>query len=205
MLLVCAFAGPVSAAAVLGKDYVAISPPLPTDSGPKVEVVEFFWYGCSHCFDLEPALEKWAKALPKDVAFRRVPTIFRDSWVPGAKLYYTLEAMGELERLHKDVFDAIHVERVNLFDDKALLEWVGKKGIDPKKFSETYNSFGVQNKVQRARQITQASKADGVPALAVQGKYLTSGSMTGGYKALFAVLDELIVKARGELGPAAKK
>lgn len=205
MLLAFAFAGQAGAAPVVGKDYVVISPPLPTDSGAKVEVVEFFWYGCSHCFDLEPALAKWTRALPKDVEFKRVPTIFRESWVPGARLYYTLEAIGELDRLHKDVFDAIHAERVNLFDEKALTEWLTKKGVDPKKFMDAYNSFGVQNKVQRARQITQASKVDGVPALSVQGKYLTSGSMTGGYKSLFPVLDELIVKARGELGTAAKK
>ena len=205
LCLALTLAGTAGAAAVAGRDYVSISPPLPTDSGGKVEVLEFFWYGCPHCFDLEPALTKWVKNLPKDVEFKRVPAIFRESWVPGAKLYYALEAMGELDRLHKDVFDAIHADRTNLFDEKILTEWLSKKGVDRKKFGETYSSFSVQSKVQRAMQITQASKIQGVPAVAVQGKYVTSNSIAGGMDGIFPILDDLIAKVRAERGGAAKK
>jgi protein dithiol oxidoreductase (disulfide-forming) len=190
--------GRVVAAIVAGKDYLPLSQPLPVDSGEKVEVTEFFWYGCPHCFDLEPLLNKWVKNAPKDVEFKRVPAIFRESWVPGAKIFYALESLGQLQRLHGEVFDAIHVGHVNLNDESVLFDWAASKGIDRKKFAEAYNSFNVQTKVKRAEQLTRQSKISGVPAIIVDGKYMTSGGLTGSHESMFVAMDELIQKARGE-------
>lgn len=194
-----------AAAPVLGKDYQVINPAQATENRDRIELVEFFWYGCPHCYDLEPAFNRWIKGLPKDVGVRRVPAIFRDSWVPAAKIFYTLETLGELEHLHGRVFDAMHRERINLNSEKILFDWVGKQGVDAKKFAETYQSFAVQSKVQRAIQMTKAYGIDGVPALIVEGKYLTTNGMAGGHEPLFAVLDGLIQKARSERQPTAKK
>lgn len=187
-----------AAAAMAGRDYAVIAQPLPVETGDKVEVLELFWYGCPHCFELEPKLAKWVKALPKDVEFRRMPAIFRDTWVPGAKLFYALEALGELQRLNSDVFDAIHVENKDLNDEQSLANWMVSKGVDRKKFLDTFNSFNVQTKAKRAEQLTRQSKIQGVPALIIDGRYATSGAMVGGHEQMLAVADELIQKARGE-------
>jgi thiol:disulfide interchange protein DsbA len=127
-----------------------------------------------------------------------MPAIFRDTWVPGAKLFYTLDALGELQRLNSDVFDAIHVENKDLNDEQSLANWVVSKGVDRKKFLDTFNSFNVQTKAKRAEQLTRQSKIQGVPALIIDGRYATSGAMVGGHEQMLAVADELIQKARGE-------
>lgn len=191
--------GMAAAKLTANRDYVILNPPQPTEvAAGKIEVLEFFWYGCPHCFDLEPVLHKWTQTLPSDVEFRRVPTIFRESWVPGARIYYALEAIGELQRLHDGVFSAIHTDGINLNDEKTLIDWMAKKGVDGKKFADAYKSFTVQTKTKRAQQITQAYKLTGVPALAVDGKYLTSVSQTGSHEALTAALEDLIKQARAE-------
>lgn len=197
-LALLGFGGGALAALTVGKDYVVLGQPLAVDSGDKVEVTEFFWYGCPHCYDLEPLIEKWVKGLPKDVEFRRQPTIFRDSWAPGAKTFYALEALGQLQRLHGDVFRAMHADRINLVDENVLFDWIAKKGIDRKQFVDTYNSFNVQSKTKRAEQVTRQSKIAGVPAVIVDGKYATSASFTGSHEAMLAAVDELIQKARAE-------
>lgn len=191
-------AGLAQAAPVAGKGYTVLNPPQPTESGKKIEVIEFFYYGCPHCFELEPNLEAWRKKLPADVAFRRVPGVFRDSWMPLTKLYFTLEAMGLIERLHGDAFNAIHVDNVDLSSDKAIIDWAATKGVDRKKFSATFNSFAVQNKAQRARSMTQAYGVQGVPTLVVDGKYMTSSSQAGGHDAVMKTVDELIAMARSK-------
>ena len=179
-----------------GKDYTPITPAQPTDDAAKIEVLEFFSYGCPHCSDFHPLISAWAAKQPGDVVFKRVPVSFgRAAWANAAKLYYTLEATGDLAKLDGDVFKAIHSERVNLFDEKTILEWVTKKGVDPKKFSETFNSFGVMSKVKRGDQLAQAYKIQGVPAMAVDGKYLVGGS---GFNEVLANTDKLIAKARSE-------
>jgi thiol:disulfide interchange protein DsbA len=197
-LVLALFAGAALAAAQAGREYKALARPQPTESGAKIEVTEFFWYGCSHCFDLEPFLKKWTAKLPQDVAFRRVPAIPTERWAPNARTFYTLEAIGELERLHGEVFDAIHIDRVNFNNEKAQLEWMAKKGVDSKKFTDAWNSFAVQSKTRRAVQLTQAHDISGVPTLVVDGKYLTSVSMTGSPEGLMQTLDELVAKARAE-------
>lgn len=180
-----------------GKDYASLPQIQATDSKDKIEVTEFFWYGCPHCYELEPTLAKWLKTLPKDVVFRRVPADF-GRWTGGVKLYYALEATGDLERVHKELFDAIHLNRLNFNLESEVADWLAKKGVDRKKFTDAYNSFGVQSKVSRAQQLTQAHKLNGVPALVVGGKYITTNAMVGSYEGLPPVLDSLIVKVRNE-------
>jgi thiol:disulfide interchange protein DsbA len=186
-------------AAAQGKlSYKPLANPQAVETGEKIEVVEFFWYGCSHCFDLEPFLKKWTARLPKDVEFRRIPAVPTERWLPAARTYYTLEAMGLLDKLHGEVFDAIHIDRVNLNDERIQLDWMAKKGVDRAKFTEAWKSFSVQSKTKRAVQQTQAFDITGVPTLVVDGKYVTSVSMTGSPEGLMKALDELIVKARSE-------
>ena len=191
-------AGSAAAQLKAGRDYKPLANPQAVESGEKIEVLEFFWYGCSHCYDLEPFLKKWTAKLPKDVEFRRIPAIPTERWAPNARTFYTLESLGLLEKLHGEVFDAIHIDRVNFNDERLQLDWMAKKGVDRAKFAEAWKSFSVQSKTKRAVQQTQANDISGVPTLVVDGKYQTSVSMAGSHEALLKVLDELIVKARAE-------
>lgn len=183
-----------------GRDYVVISPVQPAETAGKIEITEFFSYMCPHCAHFEPALAKWVKALPKDVSFRRVPVIFRPQWEPLAKLYYTLEALGELERLHVAVFSAVHSERLNLTTDAAVADWAARKGIDPRKFADVYSSFAVQSKAMRAKQQTASHGISGVPALVVGGKYRAPDNFPGEEDDLLRLADRLLAKARAEQG-----
>ena len=193
-------AGGAAAEIKAGRDYKPLTTPQAVETGAKIEVIEFFWYGCSHCFDLEPFLKKWVATLPKDVEFRHLPAVPTERWLPNARTYYTLESLNLLERLHGEVFDAIHIDRVNFNDEKIQLEWMEKKGVDKRKFAEAWKSFSVQGKTKRAVQLTQAYGVNGVPTLVVDGKYMTSVSMTGSPESLMKALDELIAKARAERG-----
>jgi thiol:disulfide interchange protein DsbA len=152
--------------------YSEIKPPQPVEvQGKNIEVVEFFWYGCPHCYNLEPLIEAWVKKLPPDVQFRRIPAVFNERWGHDATIYYAFEAMGLLDKLHRPFFDAIHRDRLRTDNQQALSEWLQKNGVDPKKFIETMKSFSVQTKARRATQLTTAYKIEGTPAMAVQGRY----------------------------------
>lgn len=191
---------PVAGAAELkeGQDFRVIRPPLMADK-ERVEVTEFFWYGCPHCFDFEPVLAEWVRKLPADVVFRRVPAIFpNNSWAPGARLYYTLEAMNLLDKFHSDVFTAIHVERLRLDTEKVLFEWVAKKGIDAKQFNATWSSFGVQSQLQQARRTTLAAGVTGVPSVMVHGRYLALAP--GNHGEMLANIEQLIAQVRLDAG-----
>jgi len=186
-----------------GQHYTAFNPPRTTETPGKIEIAEFFWYGCAHCFNFEPILHKWVKKLPADTAFRRIPAVFpgKDgkpgNWAPGAKLYYTLEAMGLLEKLHGEVFDAMNIDRINLQDEKNLRDWLSrKKEVDTKKFFDTWNSFAIQGKVQRAQQLTVQYNLTGVPAVVVDGRYMPSSGGAGSHEEITEILDQLIVKVR---------
>jgi thiol:disulfide interchange protein DsbA len=183
-----------------GHEYARLKNPQPVATGSKVEVLEFFWYRCPHCFQLEPGINAWLKTLPRDAQVRRVPAVFRDDWMPGAKLYYTLEQMKLLDRLHHKVFDAYHVENNNLNDPAVLGGWIAKQGVDRKKFEGIFNSFSTQSKATQGAQLATAYAISGVPAFIIDGKYTTSVSMAGNQARLFEVLDQLIVKARAERG-----
>jgi len=203
MTIATLFASAALAAPPAAGPYKTLKSPQPVETGAKIEVIEFFWYGCPHCYELEPKLKQWVAKLPKDVEFRRVPAIPVDRWMPMARTYYTLEALGELERLHIEVFDALHRDRANLNDEGTLLDWLARKGVDRKKFSDTAGSFSVQSKVKRATLMTQAYEVDGVPALVVDGKYMTAPSLANGIEPMFGVLDSLLGKVRAERGKTA--
>ncbi len=179
-----------------GTDYVALSQPQPTAAAGKVEVIEFFWYGCPHCNRFEPMLEGWVKKLPANVTFRRVPVAFRDDFVVHQRIYYALETMGQLDALHKKVFHAMHVDRNPMKDADGIADFMAKNGLDRAKFLEVFNSFGVQTKSRQAKQLTEGYKIDGVPALGINGRFWTSGSLTGSLERSLQVADFLIAQAR---------
>jgi protein dithiol oxidoreductase (disulfide-forming) len=180
-----------------GAEYRELAAPQPTDTAGKIEVTEFFWYGCPHCYNFEPMLTSWVKKMPKDTQFRRIPAIFNDEWAQGARAYYTLEAIGELERLHKPLFDAVHQDsKLRVGNEAALTEWLGKQGVDTKKFAAAYRSFSVEGKVKRAAQLTQAYKIEGVPAMAVNGTYVVNTENIKSFDQMLAVSDYLVEQSR---------
>ena len=179
-----------------GADYVSLDKALPTEPKGKVEVIEFFWYNCPHCNNFEPILEAWVQKLPRDVVFRRAPVAFRDTFVPQQRLYYTLEAMGKIDTLHKKVFHAIHNERQTLDNQEQIATWVEKQGVDKKKFLDLYNSFATNGKTARAKQLQDQYKISGVPALAIGGRYVTDGAMAQGMPRALQVTEFLMEKVR---------
>lgn len=189
-----------------GVEYRELSPAQPSDTVGKIEVIEFFWYGCPHCYNFEPVIEPWVKKLPKDVQFRRIPAIFNDEWEQASRAYYALEAIGEGERLHKPLFDAIHQStKLKVTNEAALTDWLGKQGVDTKKFAAAYRSFSVEGKVKRAKQLTQAYKIEGVPAMAVNGKYVVVTDNIKSFEQMLAVSDYLIDRSRKTGSKAAQK
>jgi protein dithiol oxidoreductase (disulfide-forming) len=184
------------AAAAQQFQYNEINPPQPVESAGKIEVIEFFWYGCPHCYTLEPYIEAWLKQLPTDVEFRRVPAVFNQRWGHDAAIYYTLEAMGLLDKLHKPLFDAIHKSSLRTDNEAALGEWLQKNGVEPKKFMATLKSFGVQSKTRRAVQQTLAYKIDGTPAMAVAGRYTVSAEQGRTQQGMLQAVDSLVAMAR---------
>jgi thiol:disulfide interchange protein DsbA len=187
------------AAAAQGQQpYQVLNPAQPTEGGGKIEVIEFFWYGCPHCYSLEPQVAKWVKNAPKDVVFKRVPAIPNDNWGHGAQIYYTLEAMGILEQTHQKVFDAWHLENKNLANKRIREEWLKASGIDVAKYNEMEKSFSVASKLQRARQLTANYRVDGVPRVYVNGKYWTEAAQAGSNDRIFPVVDQLVAMARKE-------
>lgn len=165
-----------------------------TDTGDKIEVLEFFWYGCPHCYTFEPYIDAWKKKKPANVEFSRVPAIFRPDWEVQARTYYALSNMGVIEDLHGKIFAAIHKDKKRLDKKELLTDFVVKNGVDRKKFEEEYNSFSVDSMVRKAKKKQTAYKLQGVPSIAVNGKYLTSGSMAGSYDNLVKILDYLVAK-----------
>lgn len=176
-----------------GVEYKAL-PPQPTDTGDKIEVLEFFWYGCPHCYTFEPYIKAWKKTKPENVEFVRVPAIFRPDWEVQARTYYALTNMGVIEDLHEKIFAAIHNDKKKLNTKEQLTDFVVQSGVDRKKFEEEYKSFSVDTMVRKAKKKQTAFKIQGVPSIAVNGKYLSSGSMSGSYGNLVKILDFLIAK-----------
>lgn len=194
-----------AAAPIKDKEYTLIDPmqpPLDPAGKGKVEVIEFFYYGCPHCYNLQPALKAWLKSMPKDVEFRRQPTVFRESWLGLTRAYYAFEALGVIDQVHDAVFDAVHKGNVNLGDRRILLDWAARRNIDTKKLTDAFESFAVQTKTQRAVQLTRAYGISGTPSMVVAGRYLTGPSMTlradGSidFQRFIQVLDGLIEMAR---------
>jgi thiol:disulfide interchange protein DsbA len=188
---------PASAQLVEGKGYLRLATPVPVETGKKIEVIEFFSYGCPHCGDLEPVLQGWIKTLPPDVQFRRVPVTFQRAWENLAKSYYTLDGLGE-EKLSPDLFAAIHRGGQNLSEPKAFFDWAATKGLDRKKVEDLYNSFSMSAKINRAKQQAQQYNIQSVPTLIVDGKFVTASDKIGGHENVPAALNALIAKARAE-------
>ncbi len=182
-----------------GVNYTVLKPEQPVSAPGKIEVLEFFWYGCIHCYNLEPELDTWLRKLSPDVQFRRVPAIFNPRWAHDAAIYFSLEAMGVLEKLHRALFDAIHVERLRTDDARALNGWLQKQGVDAKRFEEVIKSFGVQSKVRQAQQLTVAYRIDGTPAMAVHGRYTVSPEQGGSQRGILSVVDHLVALTRKSL------
>ena len=192
--LLSAFLAVPGLAAAQGKfAYTELKPTQPTEAAAgKVEVIEFFWYGCPHCYNLEPVLEPWLKKKPADVQFRRVPAVFNERWGYDAGIFYTFEALGVLDKVHKPFFDAIHRNGLRTDNQQALAEWLKKNGIDPNRFFDTMKSFGVQSKLRRATQLTIAYRIDGTPAMAVQGRYTISAEQGRSQQGMLETVDYLV-------------
>ncbi|MEP6997291.1 MAG: thiol:disulfide interchange protein DsbA/DsbL [Betaproteobacteria bacterium] len=183
---------------VEGKNYTRLKVPQAAASSRKIEVIEFFSYGCPHCSDLEPYLQNWFKTVPADVAFRRVPVMFQERWKAYAKIYYTLEALGEEARLSPEVFKAIHGSGQPLWDDKSFLDWAASKGLDRAKVASVYGSFGIDTKIKGALTLAQTYNIQSVPTVVIDGKFITASDRIGGHAEVPAALDVLIAKARAE-------
>ena len=184
---------------VEGQHYVRLSTPAPVSlpsPDKKVDVVEFFWYGCPHCFALEPLLESWVRRLPADVAFRQVPVGFSMQHQTHQKIYYALEELGQLPALHRRVFNAIHQQNLRLNSEADIVAFVAANGVDGEKFKAAFKSFSVATKCNRAKLLSDAYKIDGVPALGINGRFYTSGALAGSHERSFAVADFLIQRAR---------
>ncbi len=181
-----------------GREYYRFKNAMPVETGKKIEVLEFFSYGCPHCGEFEPILQNWLKTLPPDVAFRRVPVVFQDKWVPLAKEYYTLEALGEDARLSPEMFTAIHGKGTNMSSEKIFFDWAAAHGLDRKKVEDMYNSFAIAGKMNRARQMAQSYGVQSVPLVVIDGKFVVSTEKIGSHAAMLPVMDALIAKARAE-------
>lgn len=184
---------------VEGTHYVRLSQPQPTQApAGKIEVIEFFWYGCPHCFAFDPTLEGWLKRLPADVAFRRVHVAFAAPYRAHQRLFYALESMGREHEVHSKIFNAIHQQRIQLDKPEAIADFLAANGFERDKFLEIYNSFSVQAKCQQASRLVDGYKIDGVPAMGINGRYFTTGSLAGGNERMLATVDAVLARIRSK-------
>ena len=181
-----------------GIEYKRIVPPVKPATASKIEVVEMFWYGCPHCYNFEPQLNKWQAGMPGDVELVKIPAIFQDRavWELHARAFYAAELLGILDKSHQAMFDYLHKQRKHLHSEDEVASFYSQFGVDKQLFKETLRSFGVEMKVNRARDLTRRYKIDGVPSLIVNGKYLTHASLTNGQAGMLKVVDFLIEKER---------
>lgn len=184
----------------MGKDFDKTAQAMPTDTPSKIEVTEIFWYGCIHCYHMDPILNAWVKKLPADVVFKRVPGLPQPAWAPMAKAFYAMEDLKLSDKLHTALFDAIHKEKtLNPTDEVAAIDWMTKKsGLDKKKVEEAFKSFSMNNKLNRAAQFFRASGATGVPSLIIDGQFITSSTMAGGNEQALKTTDFIIANIRAD-------
>jgi len=179
-----------------GKEYLALTSPQPTNSGDKIEVVELFWYGCPHCYQLEPVVDQWLANMPDDVEFVRMPAIVGPPWELLAKAYYTAEFLGVLDKMHLALFDYLHNDKKKITNEAALQSFFVEQGVSREDFKNTYTSFAVAMKVSNARLMTKRYGITGVPTIIVNGKYNTSGSLAGSNENIIKVVDYLVKQER---------
>jgi len=195
MVALLVFAGSVQASAIADHDYAVLAVPQRQEVKGKIEVIEFFSWGCPHCYEFYPLLNRWLATLPKDVAFKRVPVgLGHPEWDILVRAYYALQSTGDLARLDSPIYEAIHREHVSLFDERSITAWVAKHGVNVAKFTEAFRSFGVNTSVGQSEDAVVAYRLDGIPMMAVGGRY----TVTGGHATMLATSDELIVKVRAE-------
>ena len=201
-LLLAALLLPMPLAAIdEGIDYAVLQPAQPTETGDQVEVLEVFWYGCPHCWHLEPVLNDWLATKPAGVAFRRMPGT-GPRWEPHARAYYAAESLGKLEAFHEPLFRAMQVQKRRILTEDDLVKFAGEVGIDPDEFRAAYNSFYVETRVRKAEEMSRRYGIDGVPALIINGKYRTSPSQTGTQDRLVEVLNTLVGREIAAKGAA---
>jgi thiol:disulfide interchange protein DsbA len=186
------------AAPVAGTDYTVLQSPQPVDPTGKIEVTEFFWYGCPHCNEFDPYLEAWVKKQGPDVVFKRVPVAFRDDFIPHSKMYHALDALGLADKLTPVVFNEIHVKKNYLLTPEAQATFLATQGVDKKKYMDAYNSFSTQSDLKRDTKLMADYKIDGVPTLAIQGKYETGPATTNSLPGTIQVLDFLVTQIRAK-------
>jgi protein dithiol oxidoreductase (disulfide-forming) len=173
--------------------YESITPAQPTtSSNGQVEVVELFWYGCPHCFKLEPYVERWLKRKPKNVKFVRIPGMFRPSWEIHGRAYYTAEVLGVVDKVHRPMFEAIHEQKRPLNNEAAIMALFKRNGVSEKDFKRVFRSFAVETKLRRAKDMGRRYGVRGVPALIINGKYRTSAQAAGGNAKIFKVVNKLV-------------
>ncbi len=175
-----------------GKSYTKLTQPVATQTGDKIEILEFFWYGCPHCFSFEPTLKKWKESLPANVSFIRVPSPLNPQWMVHTKTYYTLQVMGEGEKHHSAIFEAMHVKKLKLRNKTNIADFLATRGVNKKTFLATFDSFAVEMRAKQAMRLGQQYQIHGVPLLTVNGKYTVSGSQAGSYAAMIKITDHLI-------------
>ena len=172
--------------------YEPLTPAQPTQSADKVEIIEFFWYGCPHCYAFEPLIDKWSKSLPKNVEFIRQPAVFNEVWAKHAKAYYVAESLGIVEKVHADLFDAIQYKKEPLDTEASLAQFFAAHGVSDAQFKEAYSSFGVDSKVRQAPVIAAKYGITGVPTVIINGKYKTNGTVAGSHEKMIEVMNTLI-------------
>lgn len=192
------------AVSALAQEYLELNPPRPTQDPAKVEVIEFFWYGCPHCFRFDPYLEEWAKGKPAEVVFKRQPVIFGANWAPQARAYFTAEVLGVVDKIHKDFFNAMHVEKKPMASEEELAEFFAAHGIGREAFKNAFHSFAVDMRMRQAEAIGADYGITGVPALVVNGKYAITGQTAKSYAKMIEVLKTLVDRERQRLVTGAR-
>jgi protein dithiol oxidoreductase (disulfide-forming) len=177
-----------------GVEYAVLNQPVTTSDPGKVVVTEMFWYGCPHCFRLEPYIEKWSQTKPDGVVFEQIPSVLNPGWIEHSRAFFALQMMGETEKVHNKLFNALHIQRQRLNNVDALAKFVADLGVDEKQFRENYHSFPVDTLIRKNRQKERKYAHEGVPAIIVNGKYRTSASMAGSNARLIEVVDFLVKK-----------
>lgn len=188
-------------------EFEPVVPPVPVGTGERIEVIELFWYGCPHCYRLEPYIERWLETKPDSVAYVRLPAIFpgRPAWENHARAFYAAEQLGVVDQLHRPLFDALHAKRRKIDDEESLVAFAGEIGLDAEAFRKAYRSFAVDGNVRRAAKLTRDYGIDGVPSFIVDGRFRTGPSLAGSYARTLPVVDALVQKAAAERGSTAAK
>ena len=205
LLISVLLTGPLAAAEYSeGMQYLRLANPQPTSVADKVEVVELFWYGCPHCFDLEPHIRQWLETKPDDVEFVRMPAVLGPGWELLGKGFYTAELLGVEDRIHPALFEALHVKKQKINDEAALQDFFVNHGVSAEDFRKTFASFAVSVKLNNAKAMTRRYAITGEPTLIVNGKFSTGGRQAGSYANIIKVVDYLVARERDGMVPVAQ-